>query len=155
VGQQPVFYNTVRGQHGDRYADLTQEPQFVFGEGQLYTKVLYSDLRIRDEVVAADGVVRASVTLTNTGGRPALETVQAYVSDLVTSVTWAEKELKAHQQVRVEAGAHVTVTVEVPAAVCTLVTADGRRLVEPGRFELLVGPSSRDSDLLRAGFTIA
>ena len=26
VGQQPVFYNQVRGQHGDRYADLTQDP---------------------------------------------------------------------------------------------------------------------------------
>jgi beta-glucosidase len=30
VGQQPTYYNQVRGQHGDRYADLTQEPAFVF-----------------------------------------------------------------------------------------------------------------------------
>jgi beta-glucosidase len=42
----------------------------------------------------------------------------------------------------------------VPAASCTLVTADGHRVVEPGEFELLVGPSSRPSDLLRAGFLI-
>jgi beta-glucosidase len=34
------------------------------------------------------------------------------------------------------------------------VTADGRRIVEPGGFELLVGPSSRPVDLLRAGFLI-
>ena len=40
------------------------------------------------------GVVRAHVTLSNVGPRPALETVQAYVSDLVTSVTWAEKEAR-------------------------------------------------------------
>ncbi len=33
VGQQPVYYNQIRGQHGERYADLTQEPLFVFGEG--------------------------------------------------------------------------------------------------------------------------
>ena len=154
VGQQPVFYNIVRGQHGDRYADLTQEPLFVFGEGLSYSTIEYSDLRIHDEVVAADGVVRASITLTNTGGRPALETVQAYVSDLVTSVTWAHRELKAHQQVLLEAGASTTVTVEVPASACTLVTFDGRRTVEPGAFELLVGPNSRDRDLLRAGFVI-
>jgi beta-glucosidase len=56
--------------------------------------------------------------------------------------------------VAIEPGETVTVAVEVQAADCTLVTADGRRLVEPGSFELLVGPSSRDSDLLAAPFAI-
>jgi beta-glucosidase len=36
--------------------------------------------------------------------RPATETVQAYISDLVTSVTWAIKELKAYRQVTVPGG---------------------------------------------------
>lgn len=154
VGQQPTFYNQVRGQHGERYADLTQEPLFAFGEGLSYTTVEYSDLVVADDVVSPDGVVRARVTLTNTGTRPALETVQAYVSDLVTSVTWAEKELKAYRQPHVPAGTSVMVELEVPAASCTIVTADGRRLVEPGEFELLIGRSSRAADLLRARFTI-
>ena len=48
--------------------------------------------------------MRAEVTLTNTGARPALETVQVYVSDIVTSVTWAEKELKAYRQVDLAPG---------------------------------------------------
>src|SRR3712207_3213632 len=91
VGQQPVYYNTVRGQHGNRYADLTQEPQFVFGEGLSYTTVTYADLTVTTPRVSTDEIVRATVTLTNTGSRPALETVQAYVSDLVTSVTWAQR----------------------------------------------------------------
>jgi beta-glucosidase len=154
VGQQPVYYNQIRGQHGERYADLTQEPLFVFGEGLSYTTVEYSDLAVAESVVPADGSVRAQVTLTNTGSRPALETVQAYVSDLVTSVTWADKELKTWCQAPVPPGASVTVEIEVPAASCTLVTADGRRVVEPGDFDLLVGPSSRPADLLRAEFRI-
>ena len=154
VGQQPVFYNQVRGQHGDRYADLTQEPLFVFGEGLSYTRVEYSDLTLLDDDVAPDGVVRAQVSLTNAGTRPALETVQVYVSDVVTSVTWAAKELKAYRQVLVPPGERVTVTLEVPAASLSLVTADGRRVVEPGQFELLVGRSSRDADLLRAAFLV-
>ena len=33
VGEQPVYYNQVRGQHGNRYADLTQEKLFAFGQG--------------------------------------------------------------------------------------------------------------------------
>ncbi len=154
VGQQPVYYNAVRGQHGDRYADLTQDPLFVFGEGLSYTTVDYSDLTVAQPVVATDGVVRAEVVVTNRGDRPALETVQAYVSDLVTSVTWAELELKAWQQVRVDPGRSVRVVLDVPAGACSLVDADGRRIVEPGDFELRVGPSSRAAGQLRAPFRL-
>ena len=152
VGQQPVYYNQIRGQHGRRYADLTQEAQFVFGEGLSYTRVEYADLRLESDRLTAGDVIRASVRLTNTGARPALETVQAYVSDLVTSVTWAEQELKAYRQVTVPPGESVTVELELPAADCTLVTADGRRVVEPGEFALRVGPNSRD--LLEACFHV-
>ncbi|MEV6633526.1 glycoside hydrolase family 3 N-terminal domain-containing protein [Actinoplanes sp. NPDC051470] len=152
VGQQPVYYNQIRGQHGRRYADLSQEPQFVFGEGLSYTTVEYADLVLLDEEPPRDGTVRARITLTNTGDRPAVETVQVYVSDLVTSVTWAEKELKTYRQVTVPPRSSTTVDLELPVADCTLVTADGRRVVEPGAFQLQVGPNSRD--LIVARFSV-
>ncbi|GAA4589390.1 beta-glucosidase [Actinoplanes octamycinicus] len=155
VGQQPVYYNQLRGQHGTRYADLTQDPLFAFGEGLSYTTIVYDGLAIGEPDVPVDGVVRATVRLSNTGSRPALETVQAYVSDLVTSVTWAHRELKTWRQVVVPAGESVTVEIEIPAADCTLVTADGVRVVEPGDFELLVGPNSRLSALHSAKFRIS
>jgi len=56
--------------------------------------------------------------------------------------------------VALEPGETRTVELELPAADCTIVGADGRRVVEPGAFELLVGPSSRDEALLRAAFTV-
>jgi len=155
VGQQPTYYNQIRGQHGDRYADLTQDPQWAFGYGLSYTTVEYSDLRLDARELGRGDTIAASVTLTNTGTRPALETVQAYVSDVVTSVSWTDKELKGFTQVEVAAGESVTVRIEVPVADCTIVDAAGRRVVEAGEFELLVGPSSRDADLQRAGFTVA
>ncbi|MFI1992680.1 glycoside hydrolase family 3 N-terminal domain-containing protein [Actinoplanes sp. NPDC020271] len=155
VGQQPVYYNQLRGQHGTRYADLTQDPLFAFGEGLSYTTVVYDGLAIGEPDVPADGVVRATVRLSNTGTRPALETVQAYVSDLVTSVTWAHRELKGYRQVTVPPGESVTVEIEIPAAECTLVDADGRRVVEAGDFELLVGPNSRLSALQSAKFRLS
>ena len=64
------------------------------------------------------------------------------------------RELKAYRQVSVPPGESVTVELELPASACSLVDAEGRRVVEPGEFELLVGPSSRDRDLLRASFHI-
>ncbi len=165
VGQQPTYYNQVRGQHGDRYADLTQRTAFAFGEGLSYTTVEYSDLTldvssvdvssVDDSAVAAADTVRARVTLSNNGSRPALETVQVYVRDLVTSASWADKELKSFTQVPLDPGDSVTVELELPVAACSIVDASGRRVVEPGRFELLVGPSSRDEVLLTAGFEVA
>jgi beta-glucosidase len=154
AGQQPTYYNQVRGQHGDRYADLTQRPAFAFGEGLSYSTVEYADLALASTVLGAAGTVRAEVTVRNTGTRPARETVQAYVSDRVTSVSWADKELKAFRQVDVAPGESVRVAIEVPVADCTIVDAGGRRVVEPGEFELLVGPSSRDEQLLRAPFEV-
>jgi beta-glucosidase len=154
VGQQPTFYNQLPGQHATRYADLTQSPAWAFGEGLSYTTVTYSDLVVRTPSVGVDDVVEASVVVTNTGMRPALETVQVYVQDVVTSVTWARKELKAYRQVRVEPGESAVVALSVPVADCTLVDADGVRVVEPGEFRLLVGPSSRDEALVSASFTV-
>jgi len=154
VGQQPTFYNQINAQHGYRYADLTQEPQFVFGEGLSYSSVAYADLRLELDVLRPEDTVRATVNVTNTGARPVLETVQGYVRDVTTSATWADRELKAVAHVSLQPGESAAVAVEIPVAACTIVTADGRRVVEPGLFELLVGPSSRLADLHSVGFEV-
>ncbi len=154
AGQQPTYYNQIRGQHGTRYADLTQSPAYAFGEGLTYTTVEYDDLRVLDDAVAPDATVRAEVRVTNTGTRPAREVVQAYLRDQVTSVSWADTELKAYRLVDLEPGESRVVSVELAVADCTLVDANGTRVVEPGTFELLVGPSSRDEALLAASFAV-
>lgn len=148
VGQQPAYYNQIRGQHGDRYADLTQAPAWAFGEGRSYSTVQYEDLVLEETTLTASDTIVAHVTVRNTGARPVLETVQVYVRDVVTSVSWTDKELKAYRQVHVAHGETARVRLELPVADCSIVDAAGRRVVEPGEFELLVGPSSRDSVLL-------
>ncbi|MFN3867378.1 MAG: glycoside hydrolase family 3 N-terminal domain-containing protein, partial [Demequina sp.] len=154
VGQQPTFYNQIDAQHGYRYADLTQDPQWVFGEGRSFTTIEYSDLRVLPAREGAEDQILAEVTVTNGGDRPALETVQAYVRDEVTSATWADRELKGYRQVWVEPGTAEVVEIQIPVASCSMVDADGVRRVEPGDFTLLVGPSSRLADLLSARFRI-
>lgn len=154
VGQQPTYYNQIRGQHGDRYADLTQSPAWAFGEGLSYTTVRYHDLMLDETALTASGMISGHVTVSNTGARPVLETVQIYVRDMVTSVSWTDRELKAYRQVEVAPGESVRVGLELPVAACTIVDASGQRVVEPGGFELLVGPSSREESLLKAAFTV-
>ena len=156
AGQLPVYYNQIRGQHGNRYADLTQDPAFAFGEGLSYTTFAYGEIVIdgADTPFTTDGTVHASVTLTNTGDRPGIEVVQAYVGDLVTSYSWTDRELKAFRRVELQPGESATVTFNIPVADCTIVDPDARRIVEPGEFELLIGHSSRREDLKRATFTV-
>jgi beta-glucosidase len=150
VGQQPVFYSQVRGQHGDRYADLTQEPLFPFGHGLSYTQYRYTNLRLAAPTLVRGQAATVSVDVENTGARAGDEIVQVYVSDVVTSATWVNKALKGFARVHLASGERKTVTVTLPPDAFQIVDAEGRRVVEPGEFEILVGPSSRDRDLLKA-----
>ncbi|MBT1177083.1 glycoside hydrolase family 3 C-terminal domain-containing protein [Bifidobacterium callimiconis] len=162
AGQLPVYYNQIRGQHGNRYADLTQDPAFAFGEGLSYTTFAYGDVVIDgvdgddddDVTFGKDDVIRAHVDVTNTGDRAGVEVVQAYVGDVVTSVSWTDRELKAFRRVELEPGETRTVEFEIPVADCSIVGPDARRIVEPGEFELLIGHSSRREDLNRVTFTV-
>ncbi len=154
VGQQPVFYSQVRGQHGNQYADMTQQPAFAFGEGLSYTSFEYGELTLEEEVLQQDDSLRATVAVTNTGDCAGVEVVQAYVSDLVTSATWVDKELKAFERVSIPAGETKVVRIAIPINQCSLVNARGERVVEPGEFELLVGKSSRDPEMRRATFRV-
>jgi beta-glucosidase len=154
VGQQPVYYNQVIGQHANRYADLTQDPLYAFGEGLSFSTVTYGPLQVHTSSVKAGENVLCTVTVTNAGSRPVVETVQAYVHDVVTSATWAGKELKAYRQVALEPGRSEEVGISFPAADCSIVDQHGDRVVEPGQFRVLVGPSSRDRDLLVGNFAI-
>ena len=154
VGQQPTYYNQIRGQHGNRYADLTQRPAHAFGEGLSYTTVEYRSVSVRQAQLSAVDTLVVDVELANTGSRPAVETVQLYIRDEVTTYSWADKELKAYQQVELQPGETATVSLELPVSACTIVDADGRRVVEPGQFTALVGPSSRDEALQGAGFEV-
>ena len=154
VGQQPVFYSQVRGEHGDRYADLTQEPLFPFGHGLSYTEYKYSNVKLASPTLARGQAAKVSVDVENTGKRAGDEIVQVYVTDVVTSVTWVNKALKGFARVHLAPGEKKTVEVALPWESFQIVDAEGRSVVEPGEFEIRVGPSSRDRDLLKASLQI-
>ena len=154
VGQQPIFYSQVRGQHGSRYADLTQEPLFPFGHGLSYTKYAYSNLRLSASKLAQGESVKVFVDVENIGQRVGVEIVQVYVSDVVTSVTWVNKALKGFARVELQPGEKKTVEVELPFDSFRIVNTKAEYIVESGEFEILVGPSSRDKELLKTTLVI-
>lgn len=159
AGQLPVYYNQIRGQHGNRYADLTQDPAFAFGEGLSYTTFEYGEPTVTNVpesgTFAETDTVHAEITITNTGDRKGTEVVQLYIGDIVTSYSWTDRELKAFQRVKLEPGESKTVVFDIPVSDCTIVDSQAHRIVEPGEFEVLIGHSSRREDLKRTTFTVA
>ena len=138
VGQQPVFYNAVRGQHGDRYADLPQEPAFAFGFGLGYSPVAIGEPKLDRSSIKRGGKVVVETDVTNQGRFDAVEIVQLYVVDEVTSATWARKELKGYRRVTVAAGKTVTTRFELAADDLWIVDAEAYRgrtrpVPHPGR----------------------
>lgn len=159
AGQLPVYYNQIRGQHGNRYSDLTQDPVFAFGEGLSYTSFEYGEPVVTNVpasgTFAENDTVHVEIELTNTGERPGTEVVQLYIGDIVTSYSWTDRELKAFRRVELAPGKTTTVAFDVPVSDCTIVDSEGRRFVEPGKFEVLIGHSSRREHLKRTTFTVA
>lgn len=154
VGQQPIFYSQVRGQHGDRYADLTQESLYQFGHGLSYTRFSHGELTVTPSEVTTQQSIDVQVVVRNEGQRPGVEIVQVYLSDLVTSVTWVEQSLVAFARVPLAPGESRRLTLSIPFERLALVDAYERRVVEPGEFEVRVGGSSDPANLLRARFRV-
>ncbi|MEU0598811.1 glycoside hydrolase family 3 C-terminal domain-containing protein [Streptomyces sp. NPDC006393] len=116
-------------------------PLFPFGHGLSYASFAYDGLTAR----ADGGTVRVSCTVTNTGDVTADEVVQLYLRTVNPSVPRPRRELAAHRRVTLAPGGSLEAVFDVPlSAFAFWDVAQGRRRVEPGPCELLVGASSED-----------
>jgi beta-glucosidase len=141
VGQVPLFYNhkptALRG-----YLFASNKPLFAFGHGLSFTTFAYSAPTVAPARIAADGHATVSVEVTNTGGRAGDEVVQLYIRAEVSRVTRPVMELKGFRRITLPAGERRTVTFEVGPEQLAYHGPDLKRVVEPGRFQVMVGGSS-------------
>jgi beta-glucosidase len=144
VGQVPIYYNQKPSARGFRYMDLDNSPLFPFGFGLSYTTFGYEEPRLSNHEIPLNGKAEVSVKLTNTGNRHGDEIVQLYIHDIVASVTRPVKELKGFQRVSLAPGASKTVSFSITPDMLSFYNEDLRRIVEPGDFEIIVGPSSAE-----------
>src|SRR5579884_736843 len=142
AGQQPLNYDSKRLSRTG-YSRSSTRPVFCFGHGLSYTTFTYRDLVV-DEEVAVDGVMRAAVTVTNTGDRHGNEVVQLYVSDPVASVTRPVQQLKGFARVALAPGESKRATFHVPTDLLAFTGPDLTRIVEPGALWVRIGASSED-----------
>ena len=111
---------------------------------------VYSSLRLSDTVLHSGGVITAQVNVQNTGDIAGDEVVQLYICDRVGSVVRPVQELKGFQRIHLEPKECRTVTFEITEDMLKFYNAALEYTVEPGMFDVMVGPSS--VDVLTAGF---
>jgi beta-glucosidase len=144
VGQLPIYYNH-KPSSLRHYVFSDRAPLFSFGYGLSYTTFRFDNLRVQPETIPPDGKATVRVEVTNTGGREGDEVAQLYVHQRVSSVTRAMIELRGFQRVHLKPGEKTTVEFAVTPDALSLWNLEMKRVVEPGTYDLLVGPESEET----------
>jgi beta-glucosidase len=119
-----------------------QEPLFCFGHGLSYGEHAYGQPHLDHDQVS--GAVTVTVPVTNTGGRAGSEVVQLYVA-APPAAAQPPRQLKGFAKVHLDPGATETVSLRLgPGDLAAYDEPSGTWVTHPGRYELLVGRSSRD-----------
>ena len=153
-GQGPIYYNYKPSRYFHKSLDQNPYPVYHFGYGLSYTTYEYSDLQLSKNEIAANENLEVSVTVKNTGERDGVEIAQLYIRDCYSSVTRPVKELKGFERVELKAGESKTVTFTITPKHLQFYDIDMKRVVEPGEFEVMVGASSRNEDLITTKFAV-
>ena len=161
VGQIPIYYNHLNtGRPNPKwftkfttnYLDVPNDPLFPFGYGLSYTTFEYSPMTLSSDAMTTSGKITASVNVTNTGAVEGTEVVQFYIRDMVGSIARPVQELKGFERISLKPGESRTVTFTIDAELLKFYNKDLEYVCEPGQFEAMIGPNSRD--VQRKTFTL-
>jgi beta-glucosidase len=153
AGHLPAFYNyKPSARRGYLFDDVS--PLHPFGFGLSYTTFAFKNLRLAKNKIRRNESTRLQVDVKNTGKRAGTEVVQMYIRDCVSSVTRPVKELKGFQKISLRPGESQTVTLEITPESLAFYDLHMKYVVEPGEFEIMVGNSSRDTDLKKVILTV-
>ena len=155
AGHVPAFYNhKPSARRGYLFDDAS--PLYAFGFGLSYTTFRVANVRLstmgsdtissRFEMVS-DPIALVRADVSNVGARTGTEVVQMYVRDRVSSVTRPVKELKGFQRIVLNPGETRSIELPITRESLAFWNIDMQEVVEPGEFEIMIGTSSRDSDL--------
>ena len=120
-------------------------PLYPFGFGLSYTTFTIENAKADKTEYALNETISVAIEVKNTGKVDGKEVVQLYTSKSDSKVSRASKELKGFKKVSVKSGDSNTVTIKVPVKELAYYDVAAKKwTVEPGKYTLKVGNSSRD-----------
>src|SRR5579863_192532 len=152
VGDLPDFYNHKPSANRS-YAFSTREPLYPFGFGLSYTTFSFDNLRVEPKQIAIGGSTKVSVDVTNTGSRQGDEVPQLYIHQKIASVTRPVMQLEGFQRISLKPGEKKTVEFVITPDTLSMLNVDMHKVVEPGIFEIMVGPSSDQTKTVNLAVT--
>jgi len=141
VGDLPDYYNRKPSTNRN-YAFGDRSPLYAFGHGLSYTSFRFDNLRVADKQIKVGGETTFTVDVTNTGARAGDEVAEFYVHPRISNVTQPVKRLVGFERVSLQPGEKRTVSLRVTPEMLSILGLDMQKIVEPGSYELMVGPSS-------------
>ena len=153
VGQIPIYYshlNTGRPnktwftKFTSNYLDIDNAPLYPFGYGKSYTTFQYGAPTISGTTMNQDGSLTVSVKVSNTGNYDGAEVVQLYIRDLVGKIARPVSELKDFKRIFLKKGESQVVNFTITADKLKFYDNELNYICEPGEFNVMVGPNSRD-----------
>ncbi|QIA09144.1 glycoside hydrolase family 3 N-terminal domain-containing protein [Draconibacterium halophilum] len=145
-GHLPVYYYAKPTARARGYNLDDISPLYPFGFGLSYTEYEYSNLQISKPAIATNEKTTVSIDVKNIGKLPGDEIVQLYIRDEVSSITRPVKELKDFKRISLKAGETKTVSFTVTPDKLSFYNINMKEVIEPGDFEIMVGPSSQTFD---------
>ncbi|HQG45189.1 MAG TPA: glycoside hydrolase family 3 C-terminal domain-containing protein, partial [bacterium] len=159
ASQLPLYYNhkntgrpAADSKYTSRYIDLPSGSQYPFGFGLSYSRFEYANLKLDTAEIGPAGFLQVSAEVKNSGSREGEEVVQLYIHDLVGSLTRPVRELKGFQRIHLLPGQSRNVHFTLGPDELGFYDAENRFLVEPGRFQLWIGPNCTEG--LQGEFTV-
>jgi beta-glucosidase len=134
------YDHTYSEEIGPNAPDGGYNPQWPFGYGLSFTTFEYDNVRVLPELARARDTLTISVRVTNTGKRAGKEVVQLYVRDLYATIAPPVRRLRGFEKIRLAPGETRVVTFRLPVSDLAFIGRDHRPVIEPGRFDVLIGP---------------
>ncbi|MFD2516997.1 beta-glucosidase BglX [Salinimicrobium flavum] len=152
VGQEPLYYNqknTGRPFSAEHvtysaYTDERRDALYPFGFGLSYTSFEFGEIEISSEEMTANAPLEVKIKVKNTGDLKGSEIVQLYLRDMVASTTRPVKELKGFETIQLEVGEEKEVIFTITEKMLRFYNANRKWESEEGKFEIYIGPNSRD-----------
>jgi beta-glucosidase len=127
------------------YRYFSGKPLYAFGHGLSYTTFKYSKGKLDSARISANGTIKLSFTLKNSGKRDGDDVAQIYYRHVNSKVPQPKQSLCGFKRLSLEKGKSRKVTIEIPAGRLRYWDVEKKRyIVEPGKYELLIGGASDD-----------